>query len=373
MTSQEIVHEKQDELAKSPEKELATKEKDTELVESPQKEMLKEHVELENQPQQEAAAMIDKPQQPQEWTFGGELLDQVWGSNLCLLFTLHFCGRARNKKAATCKLQHVQIRSVQSNHKWHIEVVLIWKLSIAAAVLVHQYNKLIMQSGDKVVVVGDRFCAPFEVVLVVAQKKATIGSDDFVVKDAQDREVFKIDSHALSLHNKKVLMDQAGHPILCFHKAKVSALLIICSKFLLCTGRPFVVLPDRTPILRFRSAAFLMSAHEKWEASLGDHFNEQTKRFRVQKAKAVQFKTHLEVFLAENQSDDSPDFIIKGNYFEREVQICRRDEGQIAEVTRKLSVANVLLDKHAFYVRVGPNVDQAFIVALVVIMDEIQD
>ncbi|KAI5063873.1 hypothetical protein GOP47_0020543 [Adiantum capillus-veneris] len=165
--------------------------------------------------------------------------------------------------------------------------------------------------------------------------KAVIGSDDFVVKDGQDRVVFKIDSHALSLHNKKVLLDHAGHPILCVHKAK------------------------------------LMSAHEKWEASLGEQFNEEAKLFRVQKAKAVQLRTQLEVFLAGNTSDDNPDFTI---YLERrQVQILQGDDCAIAEVKRKFSAANVLLDKHTFSVSVWPNVDQAYIMALLVIMDEIQD
>ncbi|MCO5576654.1 hypothetical protein L7F22_030469 [Adiantum nelumboides] len=95
MTTQEVVQEKQGELAKSPKKEFATKEvatpqdlidqesiqeKAIELVKSPQKEMFKEQRLLENQTQQAAASIEETTQQPQEWTFGEELLDQGYKS-----------------------------------------------------------------------------------------------------------------------------------------------------------------------------------------------------------------------------------------------------------------------------------------------------
>ncbi|KAH7352615.1 hypothetical protein KP509_19G054100 [Ceratopteris richardii] len=188
--------------------------------------------------------------------------------------------------------------------------------------------------GSKVVVVGERFCAPFAVELDVSQKSAL--KSDFEVRDPQNRLVFKLDSHALSLHDKKVLVDQDGNPILCAHKAK------------------------------------LISAHEKWEASLGDKYDEEKKLFWLQKAKVMQFKTHLEVFLPSNPGPN-PDFTVKGDFLERQVQIFCGEDSIIAEVKRKMTASNVLMDKHSFVVTVWPNVDQAFIATLVVVMDEIQD
>ncbi|MCO5555927.1 hypothetical protein L7F22_009471 [Adiantum nelumboides] len=85
MTIQEVVQEKQSKLAKSPEKELATKEVSTplelldqesmqeeeiELAKSPLKETTKEQVVLKEQPQQAATTVVELTKGPHEWTSG---------------------------------------------------------------------------------------------------------------------------------------------------------------------------------------------------------------------------------------------------------------------------------------------------------------
>ena len=92
----------------------------------------------------------------------------------------------------------------------------------------------------------------------------------------------------------------------------------------------------------------------------------------MKKSSLVQFKTHLEVFLNGNDNDEAPDFEVKGNFFEREAQIFHKDQ-LVAEIKRKFTVGNVLLDKHTFTVLVCPHVDQAFIATLVIIMDRIHE
>jgi hypothetical protein len=43
------------------------------------------------------------------------------------------------------------------------------------------------------------------------------------------------------------------------------------------------------------------------------------------------------------------------------------------QLKRKFTAGNVMLDKHTFVVGVLPNVDQAFIATLVIIMDRIKE
>ena len=43
------------------------------------------------------------------------------------------------------------------------------------------------------------------------------------------------------------------------------------------------------------------------------------------------------------------------------------------QLKRKYTAGNVMLDKHTFLVAVLPNVDQAFIATLVIIMDRIKE
>lgn len=115
-----------------------------------------------------------------------------------------------------------------------------------------------------------------------------------------------------------------------------------------------------------------MSMHDKWVVCRGDAFSEENQLFSVKKTSVIQFKTHLEVFLAGNDNQECPDYTVKGNFFEREAQIFQGDN-LIAELKRKFTVGNVLLDKHTFTIVVFPGIDQAFIATLVVIMDAIHE
>ncbi|KAH7286667.1 hypothetical protein KP509_32G017100 [Ceratopteris richardii] len=71
--------------------------------------------------------------------------------------------------------------------------------------------------------------------------------------------------------------------------------------------------------------------HERWEVCKGDDFDDDKLLFSVKKSSVIDFKTHLLVFLKENESEECPDFEVKGNFFDREVQIFHGDQ-VIAEV-----------------------------------------
>ncbi|MCO5589457.1 hypothetical protein L7F22_043424 [Adiantum nelumboides] len=117
----------------------------------------------------------------------------------------------------------------------------------------------------------------------------------------------------------------------------------------------------------------LRSMHEtRWEVCKGElHFDDDKLLFFVKKCSMVAFKTHLEVFLQGNENDEAPDFEVKGNFMERDVQIFHKDQ-LIAEVKRKYTAGNVL-QAHAIVVVCPQFVDQAFVVAPVIIMDRVQE
>ncbi|CAN1276844.1 Protein LURP-one-related 15 [Linum perenne] len=81
----------------------------------------------------------------------------------------------------------------------------------------------------------------------------------------------------------------------------------------------------------------LMTAHRRWKAYRGDSKDDKDLLFTVKKSSMLQLKTELAVFLAGNTKEEVPDFRVKGS----------------------------------FKVTIYPNVDYAFIVSLVVILDEI--
>lgn len=114
----------------------------------------------------------------------------------------------------------------------------------------------------------------------------------------------------------------------------------------------------------------IMTAHRRWEVYRGDSTSELL--FTVKKASLLQFKTNLDVFLAGNTTESLCDFKIKGSWLERSCVVYLGESTNIiAQMHKKHSVQSIVLGKDTFSVTVYPHVDHAFIVALIVILNEI--
>ncbi|KAI3474261.1 hypothetical protein Pfo_029049 [Paulownia fortunei] len=86
----------------------------------------------------------------------------------------------------------------------------------------------------------------------------------------------------------------------------------------------------------------------------------------------IQLKTKLHVFLANNTSEEVCDYTVKGSWCERSCAVYAGDSSTIvAQMHKKFSVQSILIGKDKFMVTVYPNIDYAFIVALIIILDEI--
>lgn len=190
-----------------------------------------------------------------------------------------------------------------------------------------------VQQPQAVCVVAQHFCAPYPIELTVQRKMLTVTGGDFTVTDANGNIVFKVAGKVLSLHDRRVLQDIAGNPLL--------------------------TMKEKT-----------FSMHNRWEAFRGDNSDDQNLLFAAKKSSVFQLKTALDVFMAANKDEKLCDFHVKGSYFDRSCTVYHADR-IVAEMKRKHTVANVLLGKDTFLVVVQPGVDYAFIVALIVILDEI--
>ncbi|PIA39962.1 hypothetical protein AQUCO_02600423v1 [Aquilegia coerulea] len=183
-----------------------------------------------------------------------------------------------------------------------------------------------------VTVIGQQFCAPYPVDLTISEKSLSIGEGNFTVTDVNGNIIFQVKGVMFSLFDKRVLRDVAGNPL--------------------------VTLRQKT-----------LTAHRRWEVYRG----ESTELlFSVKKSSIIQFTTNLHVFLASNTTKDVCDFKIKGSWGERSCVVYHGNTKNIlAQMHKKYNIQSVLFGKDSFGVTVYPNIDYAFIVALIVILYEI--
>uniref|UniRef100_A0A8R7RFE5 Protein LURP-one-related 15 n=2 Tax=Triticum urartu TaxID=4572 RepID=A0A8R7RFE5_TRIUA len=124
------------------------------------------------------------------------------------------------------------------------------------------------------------------------------------------------------------------------------------------------------PLLTMQEKVFSM--HHRWEVFRGDSTSSGDLLFSVKTTSLIQLKTEMDVFLAGNTAQQVCDFKIKGSYFDRSCVFYLGDSNNmVAQMSRKLTVSNVLLGRDTFSVTVFPHVDYVFIASLVVILDEV--
>ncbi|XP_076922194.1 protein LURP-one-related 10-like [Bidens hawaiensis] len=190
------------------------------------------------------------------------------------------------------------------------------------------------QMENPITVVSPNFMAPSPVDLTIV-KLMSFSGGDFNVIDVNGNVMFKVKGKYMSLHARRVLHDAAGNPILSFQRKR-------------------------------------MSLHERWVVFRGDSSNSKDIIFSAKRSSYIQFKTSLDVFLAYNENEHVCDFKVKGSWLERSCTINAGDGTTIiAQMHKKHTLNSIVLGKDTFAVTVFPNVDYAFIVALVVILHEI--
>ncbi|KAL7095186.1 hypothetical protein ACP275_10G008300 [Erythranthe tilingii] len=191
-------------------------------------------------------------------------------------------------------------------------------------------------AASPVVVVAPHFCVGHPIDLIIVRKMMTFSEGTFGVTDVDGNLMFKVQGgDILSLQDRRVLLDAAGNPLMTYQQK-------------------------------------VMSARRRWEAFRGDSTDERDILFSVRKSSFFQINTNLDVFMASNTYEDVCDFRIEGNLFESKCVIYAGNSNNIiAQMHRNHSAESILLGKDSFGVTVYPNVDYAFIVSLVVILEEI--
>ncbi|PWA50706.1 hypothetical protein CTI12_AA470430 [Artemisia annua] len=112
----------------------------------------------------------------------------------------------------------------------------------------------------------------------------------------------------------------------------------------------------------------VLTVHNRWVVYRGDSSDSKDIIFSAKQSSLIQFKTSLDVFLGSNEKESVCDYKVKGSWFDRSCTIYAGESTNIvAQMHKKHTVQSIALGKDTFAVTVYPNVDYAFIVALVVI------
>ncbi|KAJ6311982.1 hypothetical protein OIU77_013687 [Salix suchowensis] len=181
-------------------------------------------------------------------------------------------------------------------------------------------------------VVGESYCAPYPLELIVRKKIKKLSNAQFEVFDLSGNLLLQIDGGVWNFQLKRVLRDPAGFPILTM-RGKV------------------------------------LTLWHKWKAHAGESTDDSNVLFTVRQSHPLQIKKAINVFLTNSSKKKEPDFHVTGAYTSLSFKVY---EGRrlIAEVKHNFTLESFCKGKEKYKVKVYPEVDYAFIVALLVILDE---
>ncbi|GFY82471.1 LURP-one-like protein [Actinidia rufa] len=207
-------------------------------------------------------------------------------------------------------------------------------------------------------VIGPQFCAPYPVDLAVVRKLLKITEGNLAVTDVNGN--FQIKGKFFSLRDRRVLLDASGNPILTFqqkmHK-KHSVQSIVLGKdmfmatmypnvdyaFIVARGGPQYYLPHPVDLAIVRK---VMALTEDKDCTADGN---------------------------EQHNGGGCDFKADGSWLELSRVIYAGESSTIvAQMHKKHTAESILLGKDWFMVAVYPQIDYAFIDALLVIIDDIK-
>ncbi|KAG5584986.1 hypothetical protein H5410_045420 [Solanum commersonii] len=189
--------------------------------------------------------------------------------------------------------------------------------------------------NNKTIVIGPQFCSAQPLQLFIKKKVYFLGGHGYEVKDDIGNIVFTIENVLGFFRSKLIVFDAAN-----------------------------------VPILTLKSKHFTW--HSRWQTFKGDSTDEKDLIFSAKNSSMFQFTRKLDIFLAHNLSEQVSDFRMKPSYMESNCDIfAGQSSTLIAQMDKKYTAGSVFLGRDKFMVKVNSNVDHAFIVSLIVILEEI--
>ncbi|KAK8556492.1 hypothetical protein V6N13_064523 [Hibiscus sabdariffa] len=200
--------------------------------------------------------------------------------------------------------------------------------------------KIYRAESDPIVVIGEKFIVPYPLELNIQHTVFTVAENYFDITDDGGNPVFKVRDKLFSFPNRRVLFDADGNPLVSLRKK-------------------------------------ILTVHRRWKVFRGESEKASEFLFSVKKSSLVLRKTNtktatsLDVFLGSNTTESQPDFRIKENWGGSTCTVFHGD-AIIAEMHRNHNLKSLVTNADNYGITAYPNVDYAFIVALLVILDDIK-
>ncbi|XP_015087299.1 protein LURP-one-related 10 [Solanum pennellii] len=189
--------------------------------------------------------------------------------------------------------------------------------------------------NNKTIVIGPQFCSPQPLQLFINKKIYCFSGHGYEVKDDNGNMVFTIEN-LLGFFRRKLIIFYAAN----------------------------------APSLTLKSKHFTW--HSRWECFKGDSTDEKDLIFSAKNSSMFQFRRNLDIFLANNISQQVCDFRMKTSYRESNCDIfAGQSSTLIAQMDKKYTTGSVFRGRDKYMVKLNSNVDHAFIVSLIVILEEI--
>ncbi|XP_058728649.1 protein LURP-one-related 15-like [Vicia villosa] len=182
-------------------------------------------------------------------------------------------------------------------------------------------------------VISPQYCAPAtHPVDLIIIKERTRGRHNFTVTDINNNIIFTVKSPLVSIvtpRQHRFLYDANGNPILHLRRS-------------------------------------LLAADDKWKAYRGESEEPQDLIFTRERSSLMPLRTKLNVYLANNSTQDC-DFTVKANLSQLSWKVyLGNSDNFVAQIEKQ---RGSMFNREKFMVTVSPNMDYAFIVALVVTFD----
>ncbi|XP_039016444.1 protein LURP-one-related 14-like [Hibiscus syriacus] len=196
-----------------------------------------------------------------------------------------------------------------------------------------------MATGDEMIkVVGDRYCVPYTMELVVKKKLQSFSNSHYDVFDTTGNILLRVDCSVWNLQRRRVVTDPAGFPVVTLREKGTGKL--------------------QQPI----------SWKQEWQIHEGGNSDSNNILFSVKKSSGFHIKSNLDVYLGSRCKKGTGDFRVTGSIASLSIKV-RRGISVIAEVSHSYTWESYK-GKESFKIKVYPEVDYAFIVALLVITHE---